>query len=129
MTSPQAQAAGAPTGAGGPGASEIVRLDDVYFSYPDGTPVIDGVSLGIESGGIVGIVGPSGCGKSTLLSLIAGLVRPSRGTVEKRFGGSDRHPVSMVFQKDTVMPWLSVKDNVALSARFKVHGSRRRFAS
>jgi ABC-type nitrate/sulfonate/bicarbonate transport system ATPase subunit len=103
----------------------VLELDDVRFSYQSGTNVLDGVSLSVPAGSIVGVVGPSGCGKSTLLSLISGLLEPSSGTLTRDVSGSDRHPLAMVFQKDTLLPWLSVADNVKLFARFKQHGGKR----
>ncbi|MEX2194316.1 MAG: ABC transporter ATP-binding protein [Thermoleophilaceae bacterium] len=104
---------------------EILTLRDVRFSYPSGTEVLEGVSLSIGAGEIVGIVGPSGCGKSTLLSLIAGLARPTGGRISRDLRGSRRHTLSMVFQKDTVLPWLTVAENVRFFTRFKRHGARR----
>lgn len=118
------------TAAADPGSAEpAVALRDVHFAYPDGTEVLDGISLAIPRGAIVGIVGPSGCGKSTLLSIVAGLAYASGGSVERRLDGSDRHPLSMVFQKDTVLPWLTVAENVRFFARFKRHGMRRPLAT
>jgi NitT/TauT family transport system ATP-binding protein len=103
---------------------DILRLSDVHFSYPDGTPVINGLSLAVPRGAIVGIVGPSGCGKSTLLNLLAGIARPTAGRIERDFVPGT-HPISMVFQKDTVLPWLTVAENVTFYARFKTHGVKR----
>jgi NitT/TauT family transport system ATP-binding protein len=72
--------------------------------------------LPINQGEFVAIVGPSGCGKSTLLKLIAGLVRPSRGSV--KVGGEEvsrpLKQVGMAFQNATLLPWRSVRDNVLL---------------
>jgi NitT/TauT family transport system ATP-binding protein len=105
--------------------STILKLDDVCFSYPSGPYVLDRVSLSIASGEILGIIGPSGSGKSTLLHIIAGLVQPTAGTIGRHYGDSDGHPLSMVFQKDTVLPWLTVAENVSLFARFRKHGLHR----
>jgi ABC-type nitrate/sulfonate/bicarbonate transport system ATPase subunit len=105
----------------------ILSLEDVCFAYPDGTYVLDEISLSLRSGEILGIIGPSGSGKSTLLNIIAGLVLPTAGTIQHRFGPGSGHPLSMVFQKDTLMPWLTAAENVRLFARFKKHGLRRRF--
>lgn len=102
-----------------------ITLDDVHFSYPDGTHVIDGLSLNVRVGETVGIVGPSGCGKSTLLSLISGLAAPERGVAGCRDDGSGRHPLTMVFQNDTLMPWATAAENVRMFARFRSNGLRR----
>lgn len=61
---------------------EIVRLEDIRFSYDAGeTYVLDGVSLSVSEGEHVAIVGPNGCGKSTLAKIAAGLVAPDEGEV------------------------------------------------
>lgn len=96
-------------------AAPLVSLDEVSFTYPNGTQAIGEVSLAVRPGEIVGIVGPSGCGKSSLLSLLAEFGRPTSGVVTWPEGEhSDRHRLSMVFQKDTLLPWLTVEDNVKL---------------
>src|SRR5947209_2519300 len=85
-----------------PGAAEVLALSRANIS--------------IRAGEFVAIVGPSGCGKSTLLKLIAGLVRPSRGSVKVR-GEEVTRPlkqVGMAFQNATLLPWRSVRDNVLL---------------
>lgn len=103
----------------------VLELREVRFAYPDGTLVLDGVSTSIERGTILGIVGPSGCGKTTLLYLIARLLQTSSGEIVRRLDDPSRHELSMVFQKDTLLPWLNVAENVRLFARFRVHGLRR----
>jgi ABC-type nitrate/sulfonate/bicarbonate transport system ATPase subunit len=108
------------------GEPAVVALHEVAFSYPDGTQAIDGISLSVGLGRIVGIVGPSGCGKSTLLSLIAGLAVPTRGDVDLSLPDPSRHPLSMVFQKNTVLPWLTVAENVNFYARFRSNGGHTR---
>jgi zinc transport system ATP-binding protein len=59
---------------------EIVRLENVWVHF-DGTPVLEDISLTIESSHFLGIIGPNGSGKSTLLRVILGLVEPDRGAV------------------------------------------------
>jgi NitT/TauT family transport system ATP-binding protein len=100
-----------------------VVLDHVQFSYGSQV-VLEDISARILPGSIVGIVGPSGCGKSTLLGVVSGLLRPDRGTVELNLD-SGRHPLSMVFQRDTLLPWLTVAENVQLFTRFRKHGRRQ----
>lgn len=92
-----------------------VRLRSVGKTY-DGAKVLDGIDFEAGAGDFVGIIGPSGCGKTTLLRLLAGLVEPSEGEI---LVGS-RKPVevdgglSYVFQEPTLMPWLTVEQNVRL---------------
>lgn len=105
-------------------AATALRLSDVGFDYPDGTVVLRGTCTSVRSGDVVGIVGPSGCGKSTLLHLVAGLIHPTSGTIDRQAAGdrSSRHQLAMVFQGDTLLPWLTVRENVALYSRFRTHG-------
>src|SRR3954468_16750374 len=104
-------------------AAPLVAFEHVSFSYVPGAPVLDDVTLNIREGSVVGIVGPSGCGKSTILSILAGLNRPAGGTVRWTADtGPRRHQLAMVFQKDTLLPWLNARDNAALHFRF--HDSR-----
>ena len=107
-------------------AGPAIELRDVRFAYPDGTEVLAGISTAVQAGTTVAIVGPSGCGKSTLLYLIAKLLEPTGGAIERHLKpAAVQHPLSMVFQKDTVLPWLTVAENVRLYGRFKRHNKRR----
>ncbi|MBS2549607.1 ABC transporter ATP-binding protein [Catenulispora sp. NL8] len=105
----------------------VVRLDAVRKEY-GATIALDGVSLEIRSGEAVAVMGPSGCGKSTLLNMIAGLDRPTSGTVvvdgeelgrhdEKALARLRRRRIRMIFQFFNLLDDLSVLDNVALAAR------------
>lgn len=58
-----------------------LELDDVRFSYRDGRPALDGVSLHVAAGETVALVGPSGAGKSTLANLLLGFIQPQRGAI------------------------------------------------
>ena len=62
--------------------SKGIEVRDISFSWPDGTPVLGGVTVAFEPGDRVGIVGPNGAGKSTLLDLVAGRLAPTGGEVE-----------------------------------------------
>nr|WP_329956358.1 ABC transporter ATP-binding protein [Catenulispora pinistramenti] len=104
-----------------------MRLDAVRKEY-GATIALDGVSLEIRSGEAVAVMGPSGCGKSTLLNMIAGLDRPTSGTVvvdgeelgrhdEKALARLRRRRIGMIFQFFNLLDDLSVLDNVALAAR------------
>jgi ATP-binding cassette subfamily B protein len=61
--------------------NSTVRYDDVHFAYPDGGPVLDGVSLEVPGGTSVALVGQTGCGKSTLMRLLPRFIEPVDGTV------------------------------------------------
>jgi nitrate/nitrite transport system ATP-binding protein len=79
--------------------------------------VLEGIDLSVEKGEFVAVVGFSGAGKTTLISLIAGLIRPTSGKVclnglEVTAPGPDR---GVVFQNYSLLPWLSVFENVALA--------------
>lgn len=82
---------------------------------------VDTVDLAIRDHDFVCLLGPSGCGKSTLLNMIAGFDSPSSGRIEVggttvQRPGSDR---GVVFQQPTLMPWLTVADNVAFHLKLK----------
>ncbi|HSF40615.1 MAG TPA: ABC transporter ATP-binding protein [Thermoanaerobaculia bacterium] len=108
-----------------------VRLDRVSFAYGNfrktPEPVLSEVFLELPEGGITVVIGPSGSGKSTLLQLVAGLLRPTSGTV--LFDGEDvtgvpteRRDVGVVFQSYALFPHLSVRENIAFGLKF---GRRR----
>lgn len=77
--------------------------------YPDGTQALIDTSVKVAAGEFVSIVGPSGCGKSTLLRMASGLIAQTTGTI-KRTG-----TVQFVFQDSTLLPWRTVRKNVALN--------------
>ncbi len=105
----------------------VVRLDRVSKEYGD-TLALDALSLEIRRGEAVAVMGPSGCGKSTLLNMVAGLDRPTAGTISVH--GQDlgsltetglalyrRRDVGMIFQFFNLIDDLPALDNVALAAQ------------
>ncbi|MCG9039975.1 ABC transporter ATP-binding protein [Laribacter hongkongensis] len=95
----------------------IMELKDVSRRFAragEAREILDGVSLNLHEGKIVGLLGRSGSGKSTLLRMIAGLIPPSSGSVLYRgqplAGPADG--VAMVFQSFALFPWLTVQENV-----------------
>jgi NitT/TauT family transport system ATP-binding protein len=78
-------------------------------------------SLNVNPGEFVSIVGPSGCGKSTLLSLMAGLSAPTKGevTIDGHKVDGIRHDVGYVLQQDSLLPWRTVIDQVALALEYR----------
>ena len=117
-----------------PETSIKVRLRGVTKSFAvKGRPVeaLAGIDLDIQTGEFLSIVGPSGCGKTTLLRILAGLEQQSGGTIEVARDRNNARPLnSMVFQEQSIFPWLSVRDNVAfgLKAQGMGRGDRYRVA-
>src|SRR6476660_9043540 len=102
------------------GEAPLLELHAVRQSFPrpDGNQllVLDDITVDLAPGQIVGLLGRSGSGKSTLLRLIAGLARPTAGTVTY-LGQPVVGPaagVAMVFQGFALFPWLTVHENVRL---------------
>ena len=82
---------------------------------------LDTVNLNVEQNEFICVVGPSGCGKTTLLNIIAGLCKPTTGTVKVR-GELVTGPgkgKGVVFQQYALYPWLTVEKNVEFGMRMK----------
>ncbi|MBF6555244.1 MAG: ABC transporter ATP-binding protein [Acidimicrobiales bacterium] len=118
----------------------LERVSKRYGGGDAGVVALQDISLAVRPGEFVCLVGASGCGKTTLLNLVAGLDRPTVGTVDVSIGdpgGSsvparDRDPVAgtgtaMLFQDSALFPWLTVAANVELPLRLRgVKKSERR---
>ena len=89
-----------------------------YFGR-SGFVALDGISIDIPKGEFFVIVGPSGCGKTTLLRILAGLERQSEGGVDIAQFERLRPANSMIFQGDSLFPWMSVYDNAAYGLRMR----------
>jgi len=101
----------------------IIRIDGLGKRFGERAPlVLDDVTLHVAEGEFVCLLGASGCGKSTLLNLIAGLDRPSTGTIEVPADGA-----AVMFQESALMPWLSARRNVELALKLRgvPRGERR----
>lgn len=94
--------------------------DKISLTWGDGAvPTLQDVSLEINKGEFVAIIGPSGCGKTTLLYILSGLREPTSGQVLLN-GAEQRGPASgvgMIFQDNSLFPWLRVTDNVEFGLR------------
>jgi NitT/TauT family transport system ATP-binding protein len=91
-----------------------IRIEQLGKRFGAGPLVLDDVNLSIESGEFVCLLGASGCGKSTLLNLIAGLDRPTTGTIDVPAEGA-----AVMFQESALMPWLTARQNVELALRLR----------
>jgi len=108
-TQPGASALSA-ANAGAGAAVELTGVSKVYRTGRTDLLALDKVSLAVRPGEFVCIIGASGCGKSTLLNLVAGLDKPTAGTVDT---GGGR--VGLMFQEPALFPWLSAGRNVELA--------------
>jgi nitrate/nitrite transport system ATP-binding protein len=105
---------------------DISRVGISFTRSGRTSEVLRDVTLNIEKGEYISIIGHSGCGKSTLLNIVAGLLRASTGGVlldgkEVNAPGPDR---AVVFQNHSLLPWLTVRENVALAVNKVFSGTK-----
>src|SRR4051795_10306646 len=91
-----------------------VSLRGITKRFGSGPNVLEDVSLDVAEGEFVCLLGASGCGKSTLLNLVAGLDRPTAGTVDVPGGRA-----ALMFQEPALFPWLTATQNVELALRLR----------
>jgi NitT/TauT family transport system ATP-binding protein len=103
----------------------VLAAENVKMTFNADTPeevtAISSISFKLGQGEILGIVGPSGCGKTTLFNIIAGLLPPTAGMIlvnGKRVQEASGH-VGYMLQKDLLLPWRSVIDNVTLGLQVR----------
>lgn len=97
----------------------ILSTDSIKVVYQESLIALQNVSLDIPAAKLTAILGPSGCGKTTLLKVIAGLIKPTSGSVKVRGKeiegpGPDR---ALVFQDFALLPWATVLQNVGFGLR------------
>jgi len=100
--------------------SAYLKIDHVSITFPTAKgplKVLDDVTLDIAQGEFISLIGHSGCGKSTVLNIVAGLLQASEGGVllEEREVSSPGPDRAVVFQQHSLLPWLTVYDNVRLA--------------
>ncbi|TME90225.1 MAG: ABC transporter ATP-binding protein, partial [Chloroflexi bacterium] len=102
-----------------------ITIDGVGIRFRWGVEVVRDVTLDVPSGDFVTIVGPSGCGKSTLLNAIAGLLDPTECVVDGRIAIDGSPPgtrgirLGYVFQRDTLLPWRTILENIELGLEIR----------
>jgi NitT/TauT family transport system ATP-binding protein len=106
-------------------AVALRHVSKVYGHTGNVVRALDDVSLDVRQGEFMCLLGASGCGKSTLLNFVAGLDRPSQGSVDVRDGAR----TSLMFQEAALFPWLSVRGNVELALKLRKIPRRERRSS
>lgn len=102
--------------------SVVLSAEQVGKDY-GALPVLRDVTFGVEAGQFCCVLGPTGCGKSTLLRLLLGLEAPTRGQL---VGPAAAAPPGVVFQRDGLLPWRTVAENVALPLELGGHDRAER---
>jgi NitT/TauT family transport system ATP-binding protein len=99
-----------------PVTKAAIRIQSVSKQFTKGPAILENLSVDIAPGEFVSIIGPSGCGKSTLLKLVAGLTPITSGTIEieGQSPAAARKSLSFIFQDPTLLPWRTVRSNIAL---------------
>jgi NitT/TauT family transport system ATP-binding protein len=95
-----------------------ISVEHLTKRYPSGTLALSDVNLDVAEGEFVAVVGPSGCGKSTLMRIMAGLDTPTDGRIETSAAATDAPatlPSAVVFQEQSLFPWMRVAQNVAFA--------------
>ena len=113
MQQPFAPAATAPPGTAAPVKIRLRGLSKSFQSAGRTVVALDNISLDIETGCFFMIVGPSGCGKTTLLRILGNLESPTSGSIEVAAPAEGRPGNSMVFQGDSLFPWMTAWENAA----------------
>jgi NitT/TauT family transport system ATP-binding protein len=91
----------------------MIALNQISKVYANGTVALQDMHLAIAQSQFMSLVGSSGCGKSTVLRLVAGLSKPSSGTIEWK-ASHEARKLAYVFQDAALMPWANVTENVRL---------------
>jgi len=97
----------------------LEELTKIFETKQKKVVAIENINLSVKEGEFLCIVGPSGCGKTTLLRILAGLEKQTWGRVIIRSRNPEKPLTSMVFQGESVFPWMTVQENVAYSLRIR----------
>jgi len=107
-------------------AINLEKLTKIFYARQKKIVALEDIDLSVKEGEFLCIVGPSGCGKTTLLRILAGLEKQTWGKVIIRSKNPEKPLTSMVFQGESVFPWMTVQENVAYSLRIRGFSSSQR---
>lgn len=101
------------------GFLSIQDIHHTYFTKSSATTALSNITLNVEKGEFISFLGPSGCGKTTLLSIIAGLIKPTQGTIllENKPVTTDEHEIGYMLQQDYLFPWKTIEENILLGLK------------
>lgn len=101
------------------GFLSIQDIHHTYFTKSSATTALSNITLNVEKGEFISFLGPSGCGKTTLLSIIAGLIKPTQGTIllENKPVTNDEHQIGYMLQQDYLFPWKTIEENILLGLK------------
>lgn len=102
----------------------ILSVNNIYMNYHSikgETKALEDISFKIDEGEFISILGPSGCGKTTLLNILAGILKPSSGTIllKEDTIKNNLDKIGYMFQKDHLFEWNTVLENVELGLKIK----------
>ena len=107
---------------------EVDHIAKTFFSDKGDTDAIEDISIDVRENEFLVLLGPGQCGKSTFLNIIAGLVKPTSGTIKldgKEITGTDQR-IAMVFQKTGIYEWKTAMENVELGLKYLGVGKTER---
>ena len=97
----------------------VKNINFIYHTLDKEIEAIKNISFTLDKGEFGAIVGPSGCGKTTILSLIAGLLKPTKGEITLDGKPVDVSKIGYMFQKDHLFEWRTIWQNVILGLEIK----------
>lgn len=105
----------------------MIKVHNLSKEYDNNFQVISGLDFALERGRSLTIIGPSGCGKTTLLYIIAGLVKPTSGSVTVNGHGVDgpSKEIAFILQDFGLLPWKTVRDNICLGMKIRGESPER----
>lgn len=108
---------------------EIKKLSKVFINNDSFEVAIENVSLDVKENEFLVLLGPGACGKSVLLNIVSGLLKPTSGEVyiDEKLSQGVHSQIGFVFQNLGVMPWLSVRDNVAFPDKLHKVPKKKRY--
>ncbi|MDA8743595.1 ABC transporter ATP-binding protein [Rubripirellula amarantea] len=110
-----------------PVSSSEIKCHSVSVIFDGGMKAVDQVDLTAKAGNVLSLVGPSGCGKTTMLRLIAGVQRPTQGSVViDPPAASQNGEVGFVFQQPALLKWRTAIENVLLPLELMPHSISKR---